>query len=143
MPPMVILIASDQSRVRRGLADRLRELTGHRILTAATIAEMEAVPAAEGALDLLLFSPVFAIAGKEARVRLRERFPGVQTLALEEGLTLDQIVPLVLGWLDTGKDFSALDMSGEEMEVAHEPPDQEDVLISREKVEAFKGWLGR
>jgi len=24
-----------------------------------------------------------------------------------------------------------------------EPPDQEDVLISREKVEAFKGWLGR
>lgn len=24
-----------------------------------------------------------------------------------------------------------------------EPPDKEDVLISREKVEAFKGWLGR
>ena len=104
---MVILIASDQSRVRRGLADRLRKTTGHRVLTAATVAEMEAVPVAEGALDLLLFSPVFSIAGKETRVRLRQRFPGVQTLALEEGLTLDQIVALVMGWLPPLEDDKA------------------------------------
>ena len=83
---MVILIASDQSKIRRGLADRLRESTGYRILTAASIPEMEAVPSAEGALDLLFFSPVFSIAGKAARARLRERFPGVQTVALEDGM---------------------------------------------------------
>ena len=103
---MVILIASDQSRVRRGLADRLREITGHRVLTAATVSEMEAVPLAEGALDLLLFSPVFTIPGKETRVRLRKRFPGVQTLTLEDGLSLDQIVTLVMGWLPSGDNTS-------------------------------------
>ena len=97
--PMVILIASDQSKIRRGLADRLREGSPHRILTAATVAEMEWVPEAEGALDLLLFSPVFAVAGKEARSRLRTRFPGVQTLALEDGLSLDQILAQVQPWL--------------------------------------------
>ena len=97
--PMVILIASDQSKIRRGLADRLREGSPHRILTAGTVAEMETVPEAEGALDLLLFSPVFSMAGKEARTRLRTRFPGVQTLALEDGLSLDQILALVQPWL--------------------------------------------
>ena len=100
---MVILIASDQSRVRRGLADRLREKTGFRVLTAGTVAEMETVPGVAGALDLLLFSPVFAIAGKEARARLRERFPGVQTLALEDGLSLDQVLALVMEWLPAAK----------------------------------------
>ena len=130
---MVILIASDQSRVRRGLADRLREMTGHRVLTAATIAEMEAVPAAEGALDLLLFSPVFAIAGKEARVRLRERFPGVQTLALEEGLAMDQIVPLVLGWLDAGTDLSSPGMSGEQMDAMQEEATGEPMKMPAEE----------
>lgn len=98
---MVILIASDQSRVRRGLADRLRERTGHRILTAATVAEMEAVAVAEGALDLLFFSPVFAIAGKEARARLRQRFHGMKTVALDDGQSLDETVALALSWLPT------------------------------------------
>ncbi len=96
---MVILIASDQSKIRRGLADRLRECTGHRILTAGSVAEMESTAMAEGALDLLLFSPVFSAAGKECRVRLRERYPGVQTIALEEGMSLDQSLQLVLPWL--------------------------------------------
>ncbi len=110
---MVILIASDQSKVRRGLADRLREATEHRVLTAATVAEMEAVPVAEGALDLLLFSPVFSIAGKEARARLRTRFPSVQTLALEEGLSLDQILALVMEWLPAGDTGGGSEEGGE------------------------------
>lgn len=96
---MVILIASDQSQVRRGLADRLRENTHHRVLTAATVAEMAAVPRAEGALDLLLFSPAFSVAGKETRAQLRERFPEMKTVALEEGLSLDEVVTLVMKWL--------------------------------------------
>ena len=96
---MVILIASDQSKVRRGLADRLREMTGQRVLTAASVAEMETVAMAEGALDLLLFSPVFSSGGKETRARLRARFPELLTVALAEGLSLDQLVTLVLQWL--------------------------------------------
>ena len=96
---MVILIASDQSKIRRGLADRLRESTGHRVLTAASIPEMEAVPQAEGALDLIFFSPVFSIAGKAARARLREQFPDMQTVALEDGMTLDNILVLIAQWL--------------------------------------------
>lgn len=96
---MVILIASDQSKIRRGLADRLRECTRHRVLTAASVSEMEHIPQQEGALDLLLFSPVFSVAGKEARARLRERFPGVQTFAWEDGMSIDQVLSLVLEWL--------------------------------------------
>jgi formylglycine-generating enzyme required for sulfatase activity len=97
--PMVILIASDQSKVRRGLADRLREMTGQKVLTAASVAEMETMAVAEGALDLLLFSPVFSIGGKEARARLRERYPELLTVALVDGLSLDQLVTLVMQWL--------------------------------------------
>ena len=96
---MVILIASDQSKVRRGLADRLREMTGQKVLTAASVAEMETMAVAEGALDLLLFSPVFSIGGKEARARLRERYPELLTVALVDWLSLDQQVTLVLQWL--------------------------------------------
>ncbi len=96
---MVILVASDESAVRCGLAERLRQQTGHAVLMAGTVAEMESVALAGGALDLLLFSPSLAVSGKEARARLRRRFPGMQTLAMGEGWTLDEAVGLVRQWL--------------------------------------------
>ena len=96
---MVILVASDQAAFLNGLAGRLREQTGHQVLTAGTVGELESVPLAAGALDLLLFSAAFAATGKAARARLRQRFPAVQTIALGEDLALDEAVASVRQWL--------------------------------------------
>lgn len=96
---MVILVASDQPAFLGGLAGRLREQTGHEVLTAGTVGELESAPLAAGALDLVLFSAAFAVTGKEARARLRQRFPAVQTIALGEGLALDEAVASVRQWL--------------------------------------------
>ncbi|MDB6132596.1 MAG: c-type lectin fold [Verrucomicrobiales bacterium] len=108
---MVILIASDKTRVRRGLADRLRETTCHRVLAAASVAEMEALPGREGALDLLVFSPVFSESGKEARARLRTRFPGLRTLVLDDRTPLEQSVAMLMQWV--GADPGAGDYENE------------------------------
>jgi formylglycine-generating enzyme required for sulfatase activity len=111
---MVILVASDQFKIRRGLADRLREATGHKVLTAASIAEMESVPMAEGALDMLLFSPVFSLAGKETRVRLRGQFPHVQTVALDDAMPFEELVGHVIGMLPAPAPEAAAAAPGEE-----------------------------
>ncbi|MES2706489.1 MAG: SUMF1/EgtB/PvdO family nonheme iron enzyme [Verrucomicrobiota bacterium] len=96
---MVILIASDKTRIRRGLADRLRESTLHRVLAAASVAEMEALAEMEGALDLLVFSAVFSEPGKEARIRLRARFPNLQTVVLDDKTPLEQLMANLMEWV--------------------------------------------
>ena len=63
---MVILIASDQSKVRRGLADRLREMTGEAV-TAPLSYEPRPVSVVAGRLDrafrnFLETFPLFAVA---------------------------------------------------------------------------------
>lgn len=113
---MVILIASDKTRVRRGLADRLREKTLHKVLTAASIAEMEMVPEQEGALDLLVFSPVFSEPGREVRARLRLRYPHLQTVVLDDKTPLEQSLANLMRWVGVEPEEAG------EMEVTESPP---------------------
>lgn len=96
---MVILIASDNPGLLREIAQRLGEQTEHEVLMAATVEEMEALPAGRRALDLLVFSPEFSESGKEARARLRAVFVTLQTVLLDEGQTLEQQVDSLVQWI--------------------------------------------
>lgn len=116
---MVILIASDKTRVRRGLADRLREKTSHKVLIAASVAEMEVLPEQEGALDLLVFSPVFSEPGREVRARLRLRFPHLQTVVLDDKTPLEQSLANLMQWVGAEPDQA-------EPEVKSEPEPEPD-----------------
>ena len=97
---MVILVASEHPETLSRLTERLRAETAHEVLAADTVESMESPALARGELDLLLFSAAFSEGGgKDARNRLREAFPTLRAVRLEESDDTEALCDRVLDWL--------------------------------------------